>query len=43
MTEQLHWLPQELDVHLSQPSVTDWAVLIVGYIVLGCLAMAGMP
>ena len=32
----------ELEAHLTQPSVTDWAVLVVGYIVLGCLAMAGM-
>ncbi len=32
----------ELEAHLTQPSVTDWAVLMVGYVVLGCLAMAGM-
>ena len=32
----------ELEAHLSQPSVTDWAVLMVGYIVLVCLAIAGM-
>lgn len=32
----------ELEAHLSQPSVTDWAVLMVGYVVLGCLAVAGM-
>lgn len=33
---------QELEAHLAQPSVTDWAVLLVGYVVLGCLAMAGL-
>jgi hypothetical protein len=33
---------QELEAHLAQPSVTDWAVLLVGYFVLGCLAMAGL-
>ncbi|CAL5223373.1 g5878 [Coccomyxa viridis] len=32
----------ELEAHLTQPSVTDWAVLMVGYVVLGCLAMAGL-
>ena len=32
---------QELEAHLAQPSVTDWAVLMVGYLVLGCLALAG--
>jgi len=33
---------QELEVHLAQPTITDWAVLWVGYVVLGALALAGL-
>ncbi|CAL8470841.1 g10383 [Coccomyxa elongata] len=33
---------KELEVHLAQPTITDWAVLMVGYIVVGCLALAGL-
>lgn len=29
-------------MHLAQPTITDWAVLMVGYIVVGCLALAGL-
>lgn len=33
---------QELEVHLAQPSVTDWVVLLVGYFVISALALAGL-
>ena len=29
-------------MHLAQPSVTDWAVLLVGCIVIGALALGGL-
>lgn len=33
---------QELEIHLAQPTITDWAVLMVGYVVIGGLALAGL-
>jgi hypothetical protein len=33
---------QELEVHLAQPSVTDWVVLAVGYFVISAAALAGL-
>jgi hypothetical protein len=36
------WLWQELEVHLAQPTITDWAVLVAGYVVVGGLALAGL-
>ncbi|KAK9904177.1 hypothetical protein WJX75_006045 [Coccomyxa subellipsoidea] len=33
---------KELEVHLAQPTITDWAVLVAGYVVVGGLALAGL-
>lgn len=33
---------KELEIHLAQPTVADWAVTGVGYVVLGALALAGL-
>jgi hypothetical protein len=42
LDEVLFWVLQELELHLAQPTIMDWAVLTVGYVVIGGLALAGL-